>query len=40
MTANALLNDAITKIYINCDVAEQLKLKGTPKQVKYSQQSS
>ena len=33
MTLNALWNDTSTKAYINSDVAEQLKLKGTPKQV-------
>ena len=33
MIVNVLLDDASTKAYINSDVAEQLKLKGIPKQV-------
>ena len=33
MIVNVLLDDASTKTYINSDVAEQLKLKGIPKQV-------
>lgn len=33
ITVNALLDDASTKTYISSDVAEQLKLKGMPKEV-------
>ena len=36
MTVNALLDDASTKKYINNDVAEQLELKGIPKQVRVN----